>query len=124
MQPEKLLVGWTTANTAELANKLAAGFIAARLAACVVVDGPVTSHYWWEGKQTRAEEWRLTVKFPADRAEEILAWLKAHHPYENPQWFAVEAVTAAATYRKWVVDNTRPPFPRKRGTRAPYLSEK
>jgi len=110
MHPEKIFIGWTTVDSAELANQLAAGLVAARLAGCVVVDGPVTSHYVWKAKQERAQEWRLTVKFPADRATEILAWLKAHHPYENPQWVAVEAASVSAPFRQWVVDNTRAPF--------------
>jgi periplasmic divalent cation tolerance protein len=114
MPPDKILVGWTTVDSADAAHRLAAGLVAARLAACVVVDGPVTSHYFWKEKQEQATEWRLTVKFPADRAEEILAWLRAEHPYSVPQWVAVEAAAVAEPYRQWVVANTRAPFPAKK----------
>jgi periplasmic divalent cation tolerance protein len=113
MAQEKILVGWTTVSSAEIANDLAAGLVAAHLAACVAVDGPVTSHYVWEGRQECSPEWRLWVKFPADRADEILAWLREHHPYSVPQWVAVEAAAVAQPYRAWVVASTRTPFPKK-----------
>ncbi len=109
MSAEKIFVGWTTVDSAVRARQLAGRLVAARLAACVVVDGPVTSHYRWKGKQERSREWRLTVKFPADRAQEILQWLKANHPYDNPQWVAVEATAVAVPFRQWVVANTRVP---------------
>jgi periplasmic divalent cation tolerance protein len=109
MSSGEILVGWTTVDSVAVANQLAADLVAARLAACVAVDGPVTSHYIWEGKQERAAEWRLTIKFPADRAEEIADWLRAHHPYSNPQWLAVEVATVAESYRQWMLENTRQP---------------
>ncbi len=114
MPPEKILVGWTTVSSTEIANDLAAGLVAARLAACVAVDGPVTSHYVWEGRQECAPEWRLWVKFPADRADEILAWLRERHPYAVPQWIAVEAAAVAQPYREWIVANTRGALPAKK----------
>jgi periplasmic divalent cation tolerance protein len=107
MPSRKILVGWTTVDSRRKANALAKGLVAARLAACVAVDGPITSHYIWNKKQERAKEWRLWVKFPADRAGEIAAWLKANHPYSVPQWLAVEAATVAEPYRQWVIANTR-----------------
>jgi periplasmic divalent cation tolerance protein len=107
MATNKILVGWMTVDSAAAAEKLAAGLVAARLAACAQVDGPVTSHYIWQGKQERAKEWRVWVKFTASRAKDIEAWLKAHHPYSTPQWLAVEAAVVAESYREWVVENTR-----------------
>jgi periplasmic divalent cation tolerance protein len=113
MPHQKILVGWTTVDSADLANKLAAGLVATHLAACVIVDGPVTSHYHWEEKQERATEWRLWVKFPADRASEIFAWLRAHHPYKVPQWVVVEAAAVSIPYEDWIIASTRHPFPDK-----------
>ena len=114
MPLDKILIGWTTVDSAEAADKLAAGLVAARLTACVIVDGPVTSHYWWEGKQERASEWRLTVKFPASRAKEVAAWFAANHPYSVPQWIAVKTSVVAGAYHSWVLANTKSPRPRKK----------
>jgi len=114
MPQEKILVGWTTVNSAAVANKLAAGLVAARLAACVQVDGPITSHYSWNGKKERAKEWRLWVKSPTKHAKKLEAWLVAHHPYSTPQWLAVEAAAISQPYRKWVMENTRNPLSARR----------
>jgi len=107
MASSKILVGWTTVDSASAAKKLAAGLVAARLAACAQVDGPITSHYIWQGKQQRAKEWRVWVKFAASRAKAIEAWLKIHHPYSTPQWVTVEAVAVAKPYREWVMGNAK-----------------
>jgi len=106
MPREKILIGWTTVNSATAANKLAAGLVAARLAACVQVDGPVASHYIWKSKPERTREWRIWVKFSAKQAKAVETWLKKNHPYSTPQWLAVEAATVAEPYRKWILKNT------------------
>jgi periplasmic divalent cation tolerance protein len=110
MTNAKILIGWTTVDSAAVADKLAASLVAARLAACAQVDGPVTAHYIWEGKPERATEWRVWVKFPAKHAKKIAAWLKTHHPYSTPQWLAVEAAAVAGPYRRWVEASTHTPL--------------
>ena len=107
MPRAKILVGWTTVNSAPLARKFAAGLVAARLAACVQVDGPIVSHYEWNGKQTKSKEWRLWIKFSSPQAQAIEDWLCANHPYSTPQWLAVDAAIVAEPYRQWLLENTR-----------------
>ncbi len=107
MSKPRILIGWTTVDSARVAGQIAVGLVAAKLAACTQVDGPVTSHYRWQGKQAHAKEWRIWVKFPAPKARKIAAWLKAHHPYSTPQWLAVEAKAVSEQYRKWVLQNSR-----------------
>jgi periplasmic divalent cation tolerance protein len=61
---EILQVVTATDSRAE-ADRLAQGSVASRLAASAQVEGPLQSVYWWEGKATRAEEWRVTMKTAA-----------------------------------------------------------
>lgn len=107
MPTKKIFVGWTTVASAAAAHKLSAALVKARLATCVQVDGPITSHYRWQGRQERTKEWRLWVKFPANKAKALEAWLNAHHPYSTPQWLAVEAKIVAKSYRQWVAGDGR-----------------
>jgi len=107
MAKPKILVGWTTVDSAQKAEKLAADLVRARLAACAQVDGPITSHFIWQGKTERAKEWRVWVKFPASSAKKIEAWLRTHHPYSTPQWLAVETKAVAGPYREWVLESTQ-----------------
>lgn len=87
---------------------LAAGLVAERLAACVQIDGPIRSHYRWEGRSEVAEEFRLTVKFLPLRQLELEAWLMARHPYQTPQWLVVSAAHVAEKYLSWVQANSTP----------------
>jgi periplasmic divalent cation tolerance protein len=103
-----MLIGWTTVETREQAETLAAGLVADRLAACVQIDGPIRSHYRWEGQSEVTEEFRLTVKFLQLRQLELEAWLMARHPYQTPQWLVVSATHVAEKYLSWVQANSTP----------------
>jgi periplasmic divalent cation tolerance protein len=101
-----MLIGWTTVETREQAETLASGMVAARLAACVQVDGPIRSYYRWEGRPETAEEFRLTVKFVPLRQVELEAWLFGRHPYATPQWIVVRAEHVAEKYLSWAHANS------------------
>ena len=62
-QARYLQVQTTTDSRAE-AIELGQGAVAARLAACAQVAGPIASTYWWEDGIERAEEWLLLLKLP------------------------------------------------------------
>ncbi|MGJ3243909.1 MAG: divalent-cation tolerance protein CutA [Opitutales bacterium] len=104
----RLLVGWTTVETPEQADRLADGLVRSRLAACVQIDAPVTSHYVWKGKAEADREIRIWTKFPEDRAEALETWLHQNHPYETPQWLAVPAERVHPDYLAWAIEQTRP----------------
>jgi periplasmic divalent cation tolerance protein len=100
---EPIGIAWTTLPSREEADRLAADAVAAGLAACAQVDGPVRSHYTWEGKVESEEEYRVTFKFPADRTAALESWVHARHPYSVPQWLAIRADHASPAYRAWVL---------------------
>lgn len=98
-----LMVGWTTLATRQQADSLAAGLLQAGLAACVHIEAPVTAMYRWKGEIQQETEIRLTVKFPRSRLHDIQVCLKELHPYENPEWLAVEATAVAGDYHRWAL---------------------
>lgn len=100
---DTLLIGWTTVNSEAAAQRLANGLVESGLAACVQIDAGVESVYWWEGKVQSEREWRLMVKFPADRSTELLAYIEANHPYDVPEWVVVRAEQVAPAYLKWAL---------------------
>ena len=55
----------TTVESIDDANRLAADLLEQRLAACIQIDGPIVSHYRWEGKLQQANEYRLVIKVAA-----------------------------------------------------------
>ncbi|MDX2186896.1 MAG: divalent-cation tolerance protein CutA [Opitutaceae bacterium] len=97
----KLLVGWTTIETLEDARALAEVLVAKKLAVCVQIDSPTQSHFVWEGKPAWATEYRLWVKFLPEHAVDIERHLHAHHPYQVPQWIAVDAHHVGEKYLSW-----------------------
>jgi periplasmic divalent cation tolerance protein len=108
-----MLIAWTTVAAPEDASRIAQGAVAARLAACVQVDGPVTSCYRWEGRVESTPEYRLTFKFLPEQAGALEAWVTAHHPYEIPEWVVIPAEHFSEKYLSWA-----------RGTSTPGPSQK
>ena len=86
-----MLIAWTTVANRADAERLAAGAVDRRLAACVQIEGPVLSCYHWEGKTERTEEYRLCFKLLPKQAKPLAAWIQAQHPYETPEWIVIRA---------------------------------
>jgi len=98
---EAIRVALTTLPDREAANRLAAALVDEGLAACAQVEGPVTSHYRWEGRACREEEWRLVLKTDAPRENALRERVHALHPHRIPQWIVLGA-TASEAYLAWV----------------------
>jgi len=91
----------TTFGSRAAADACAARLVAERVAACVQIDGPITSTYRWGTAVESAEEWRCVCKTTLQRRDACVAAILADHPYETPQ-VSVVAVEAAAAYAAWV----------------------
>lgn len=95
-------IALTTLPSREEADRLAGDAVAAGLAACAQVDGPIRSHYTWEGRVQAEEEYRLTFKYAAGKLADLEAWIHARHPYAVPQWLTFCADHASPGYRAWI----------------------
>ncbi|MDR1010328.1 MAG: divalent-cation tolerance protein CutA [Opitutaceae bacterium] len=98
-------MGTTTVSDRPDADRLARALIETRLAACVQIDGPITSVYRWQNNLETAVEFRLTIKFPAANAAALDTWLHANHPYDTPEWIVVRAEIVAEKYLSWARSN-------------------
>jgi periplasmic divalent cation tolerance protein len=106
----------TTTDSRAEAMELARAAVEARLAACGQVAGPIASTYWWNDELERAEEWLVFFKLPADRYDELAAFLAQRHSYDEPEIIATPIMAGSATYLSWLRDETRPRPPRKAAT--------
>ena len=104
---EYLQVQTTTDSRVE-AMELARAAVAARLAACSQVAGPVASTYWWNDEIERAEEWFVFFKLPADRYQELAAFLSGRHSYDEPEIVATPLVAGSPSFLAWITAETRP----------------
>lgn len=96
-----MLIATTTLPTRREADALAATAIAQNLAVCAQVEGPLQSHYVWEGRPTVSEEWRVTYKLLPETAGPLSACVHAAHPYTTPQWLVVKVEHTGEKYLSW-----------------------
>jgi len=91
----------TTFASRAAAEACAARLVADRVAACVQIDGPLTSVYRWQGRVETAQEWRCTCKTTSSRAGACRATILGLHDYQTPEILEAPA-TAAPAYAAWV----------------------
>ncbi len=104
-----MLIAWTTVTHRAEAETLAATVIASNLAVCVQVEGPVVSHYRWQGQIERTEEFRLCFKFLPAQLLTLETCVLRHHPYETPEWVCVRAEHVGEKYLSWARGNPHSP---------------
>lgn len=107
LEAQYLQVQTTTDSRAE-AMELGRAAVESRLAACVQVAGPVASMYWWDDGLERAEEWLVLFKLPADRYDDLAAFISERHSYDEPEIIALPIMTGSAAYLSWLREETRP----------------
>jgi len=100
---DSLLEITTTFGDREAAVACGRSLVEARLAACVQIDGPVTSLYRWQGAIEMAEEWRCTCKTLPTARDACVAAIRAEHPYDTPQ-LVVASVGASSAYAAWATE--------------------
>lgn len=97
----------TTVDNEDAAEQLARGVIAARLAGCAQVIGPIKSFYWWQGELEEAREWQIVMKTTSERLSELEAHIKATHSYEIPEIIATEIPWGSRDYLDCISAETR-----------------
>jgi periplasmic divalent cation tolerance protein len=107
-----MIIAWTSLENRAAADALARGAVEQRLAVCAQVDGPITSHYRWEGRVETATEYRVCFKCLPANASALNSWVHARHPYTTPEWIEVAAESVGEKYLSWAMANSTPaPFP-------------
>jgi len=102
-----LMLITTTLPSQTTALELAEQLVCQKLVACAQVLPAMTSIYVWQGELCQDSEHLLLLKTTADNFTQVEGYLKAHHPYSEPQITAIPITHASQGYAQWVVDNTR-----------------
>ncbi|MFD9460538.1 divalent-cation tolerance protein CutA [Streptomyces sp. NPDC060027] len=108
MESPACLAVLTTTDAVEKATALARGAVAARVAACAQISGPVTSVYHWEGAVLTAPEWQIQFKTTAARYPALEAYLQDAHDYDTPEIIATPVVAGSPDYLRWLEEETAP----------------
>ncbi|MEV0648718.1 divalent-cation tolerance protein CutA [Phytomonospora sp. NPDC050363] len=101
-----LVLVTTTLPAEEAAARLAGEAVAARLAACAQVEGPIASVYWWAGAVEESREWRVVFKTTEAAAGELTAFIVARHGYETPEVLVTPVTGGHGPYLDWVAERT------------------
>lgn len=99
----------TTAGSEEEAERIASTLVEQRLAACVQVAGPIASHYRWQGKLEREQEWQCLAKTEAGLYERVEDAIRAIHSYDEPEILAIPVLAGSDGYLEWISENVGPP---------------
>lgn len=97
----ELLIGWTTCDNFDVAERLAHTLVERDLAACVQIDDGVRSIFKWKGEVQSDIECRLCIKFAEEKQDAVFNFIKVNHSYENPEWVVVRPELVAEKYLKW-----------------------
>lgn len=96
----------TTFPSRSAAEACAERLVRERLAACVQVEGPVSSTYAWQGQVERADEWRCSCKTTQAAQTACIAAIVSAHEYRTPQ-VVVAPLTATPAYAAWITETVR-----------------
>jgi periplasmic divalent cation tolerance protein len=103
--PKEIIVVFSTAPRDKSAS-LARMLIDERIVACVNVV-PVRSYFRWQGEFCNEEEHLLIMKTTKEKAGEVIAAIKTHHPYDLPEIIALPVIDGHLPYLEWVDQETR-----------------
>lgn len=94
----------TTADSEELADRIARTLVERRLAACVNVVGPVSSVFRWKGEIVSDRERMLVIKTTAERFPEVRETIRELHSYDVPEVLAIAVDDGDRPYLDWLAD--------------------
>lgn len=104
-----VVVVLVTAPNIGAASGMARALVDERLAACVGILPSITSVFRWEGATKTATENQLVIKTTAARVDDLVARVKALHPYDVPEILALPVASGLPAYLQWVVAETTTP---------------
>lgn len=96
------IVIFVTASSKEEAQKISAGLIKDKLAACVNIVDKVSSIFLWDGKIDRAKEALLIIKSKKEKFAKIIKLVKSLHSYKVPEIIALPIVAGDKAYLRWM----------------------
>ena len=102
--PDGFRVVLTTADSEELADRIARALVDRRLAACVNVVGPVRSIYRWKGEIVSDQERMLVIKTSSARFPEVRELIRELHTYDVPEVLAIAVEDGDRPYLDWLSD--------------------
>lgn len=96
------IVVLVTAKNKKEAQKIAAGLIKQKLAACVNILDKVDSVFFWASKIDQAKESLLVIKSRKEKLPKIIKLVRSLHSYAVPEIIAIPIIAGDKPYLRWM----------------------
>jgi len=96
-----ILVLMAASNRRE-AQKITKKLLERRFIACANIYGPVESHFWWQNKIEKAEEFLVLMKSNQQLFAKLSKTIKEMHSYDVPEVLAIPIADGFQPYLEWL----------------------
>lgn len=98
-----------TCQSLREARRIGRALVERRLAACGnIVQAPVQSIYWWQGKVQSGREYLLILKSSRTKLAALQKEIQRLHSYDVPEIIALPIAAGARSYLSWISESLRP----------------
>ncbi|MDJ0511083.1 MAG: divalent-cation tolerance protein CutA [Crocosphaera sp.] len=92
----------TTTSRQEDAKAIAKTLLERKLAGCIQIIGPITSHYYWQDELCQDEEWICLIKTHQKNYKTIETTIQEIHSYEIPEIISLPILEGSDSYLSWL----------------------
>lgn len=103
---ESIILVITTANSEELAVKIAETLVQSGFAACVNIIKKIRSIYRFKGEVWDDEEFLLLIKTRESLKSDVEEAIKEIHTYELPEILVIKLSDSEPKFQQWILDCT------------------
>ncbi|MGI9509231.1 MAG: divalent-cation tolerance protein CutA [Geminicoccaceae bacterium] len=107
MRDETIIEVWVNCPDKSAAADIAEAIIGERLAAAANFHPTISSRYHWKGSIESAQEIPLLFKTRQSLFAALARRIAELHPYETPSIIGKEVRHANASYRAWIIEETK-----------------
>lgn len=97
-----IVLAHTTTSSKDIAVEIGSKLLDLKLAACISIQGPVTSMYHWKESIETAEEYILTIKTLDSHKDRVSSVILENHPYETPELIWNTPLAVETKYAQWI----------------------
>jgi periplasmic divalent cation tolerance protein len=97
---------FVTVGDKPTAEKITAGLLEERLAACVSAVPGVESSYRWKDRIEKSSEILLIIKTRRALRDDVIQFVRRHHTYTVPETVFTEIDAGSQDYLDWLGANT------------------
>lgn len=99
---DKPVLIYATFPSLENAETVGGSLVDRRLAACVNIIPGMTAIYMWQGRQHRDTETVMIIKTHSGRTNDVVAAVRAQHPYDNPALVVLPVTGGSPDFLRWI----------------------